>query len=589
MKKKTLFYTTCILLALTAMGITMWSNMPGRVAVTSLLAAVIITFVLLLANAWLGFLKRITSQLDVLADDINSESAAKYKGSDRLEFIIPLVKKKQALTAAYIMQLNQSESQGTMDDLIRKDKIGEALIRVRKDMQELKKREEQQNWIANGLALFNEILRNKLEIRQYGQQIVSNLVKYLGANQGGMYLEYTDEDRRRYLELIACYAYNKKKYVEDRVYEGNGLLGQNMMEKDLVFMTDIPNDYIKITSGLGEALPRNLVIAPLIFKEKYYGVIELAFFKILEPYQVEFLKSISEDIASEIASIQTFQHTEHLLTESHQLTQELKLREEEMRQNLEELATTQEEMTRKQNELNSYLQAIDNTIASVEFDINGKLVTANEIFLTVMGYSSDELVKYDYKDLMVADASVEMMWSNLQAGQFFSGEFKMKSKKGMEMWLSGTFNPVTKGGKSQDRIMMYAQFTTQEKERMNDLGAMVNALKSTLPVVELSEEFFCKTANEKFLKLFQLSRVELRNKALSNLVAPYYRDLFERLTDEILSKEFSTILLPFPYSNKTITYECTVSVTRNLVGKISRIILILVKEVEIQISMLAAI
>lgn len=568
---------------LTALFVDGIQNNPGLVIGT--IAVITLTF-LLFTNILFGFVLKMVRETST-GNTIKSKRWS-LKNFELLQTNTSLLKKKLALAAQYISQVSQDTNQETMDELLLQDEIGQALIKVQQELKDLKADEERRNWITNGLARFGEILRNKSELKEYGYKIISNLVKYLGANQGGIFIK-NEDDKGHYLELIACYAYERRKYLEERVYEGSGLLGESMIEKDFIFMTDVPDNYIKITSGLGQGVPRNLVVIPLMFNEQYYGAIELASFSILQPYQVSFLKEVCESIASEIASIKIVSNTQRLLDESNGLTQELREREDEMRKNMEELALTQEGMTRKQTELNSYLQAINNTIASVEFDMAGRFVSANEIFLTVMGYTAKELVNADYTDMMVLDTSVQMMWDNLKMGQFFSGEFKMKNKSGAEMWLSGTFNPITRKGSVPDTIMMYAQFTTQEKERLNDLVALANALKSTLPVVELSDKLICRTGSDKFLKLFGLSRTELRSKTLMDLVAPYYADVFEKIKTEILSKDFSTILLPIQNGDKITTYEASLSIAYNLDKKISRIILILVKEVEEQVSVLAAV
>src|SRR6185369_4119309 len=100
------------------------------------------------------------------------------------------------------------------------------------------------------------------------------------------------------------YAYDSN-HVKGKVEEGQGLLGQCMLEKDFVFLKDVPKDYARITSGLGHATPRNIVIAPLIERDIFYGAIELGLFNNMQPHQVEFLKKVCENIAAEIAALRS--------------------------------------------------------------------------------------------------------------------------------------------------------------------------------------------------------------------------------------------------------------------------------------------
>ena len=493
--------------------------------------------------------------------------------------------RKFNLSASYISTLGNAAENKPLDELLKDDAIGKALVTVREQMVSMRSVEEKRNWITQGLARFSEILRKKAELQEYGQQIISNLVKYLGANQGGLFLEYQDENGR-YLELLSCYAYGKRKLVEKRIVEGQGLLGQCMLERDMIFLTDIPANYVSITSGLGEATPRNVVVVPLISNERFYGVIEIASFKVLEPHQIEFLKEVCENIAAEFYSLSSIRETKKLLEDSRVLTEELKTREDEMRHHVEQLVISQESMERKQLELNSYLSAIDNTIAAAAFDLSGKFLHANEIFLKVMGYTLKDLEKTTYNTLMCDEGAASMMWENLRQGKFFSGEFRMKNQAGKELWLSGTFNPISTGKGKADKVMMFAHFVTQEKEKLNDLHVLVQAFKASLPVVEFNDQFMCKSANDKFMKMFGLTRMSVKTKGIQDFMEPSYRNLFDKIKGEILAKDFSSLMLPMTTQSGTVTYEVSVHVSIHPDTKAYRIIVLLIKEVVEEVHVL---
>jgi len=181
------------------------------------------------------------------------------------------------------------------------------------------------------------------------------------------------------------------------------------------------------------------------------------------------------------------------------------------------------------------------------------------------------------------------MWENLKLGKFFSGEFKMRDATGKDLWLTGTFNPIIVEGDAPQKIMMFAQFTTQEKEKLNDLNGMVQALKSTLPVLEFNERMACKTANEKAMKIFGLSRMDLRNKTIVDFIAPFYHTAWKNKEASLLEQDFTTLLLPTIIGGQTQTYEVSISVAKNLEGKVMKIIVILVKEVQEQVSVLSGV
>jgi transcriptional regulator with GAF, ATPase, and Fis domain len=224
-----------------------------------------------------------------------------------------------------------------------------------KEIEAAKKDSEKRQWSAQGLAMFADILRaHHSDSQKMFDSIVSNLVKYIGANQGALFLiEGENEDRS--LQLVATYAYDRKKYIQKTIPVGEGVLGQAVLEKSPVYMTAVPRQYIQITSGLGDAPPRSLLVSPLLVNEEVFGVIELASFQNFEPHVQEFVGRIGESIASTISTVRVSEKTKTLLEELQQQTEEMKSQEEEMRQNMEELVATQEEMQRKEQE---YLQRI---------------------------------------------------------------------------------------------------------------------------------------------------------------------------------------------------------------------------------------
>ncbi|MTI21098.1 GAF domain-containing protein, partial [Fulvivirga sp. RKSG066] len=156
------------------------------------------------------------------------------------------------------------------------DVLATAIIKMKDQLVEAENRQSVVNWTNEGMANFSEILKNETEsLEVLGDQIIRQMVRYLHANQGALYI--LDQEQQD-LEQIATYAYDKKKYVNGRIKIGQGLVGQCVLERDYIHMTDIPPDFINITSGLGEATASNILIVPLMIRENVMGVIELASF-----------------------------------------------------------------------------------------------------------------------------------------------------------------------------------------------------------------------------------------------------------------------------------------------------------------------
>lgn len=228
-----------------------------------------------------------------------------------------------------------------------KDVMGKALLDMRDNLRKVEEENKQRNWITQGIALFADILRqNSNNLKVLGDYIVAKLVKYLEVNQAGLYLLNDDNEEDIYLELISCYAYERKKHMDQRIETGEGILGQVILEKSSTYLTNIPLNYIRITSGLGKATPRALMIIPLKQNEIVLGALEIASLNEIPAYQREFAEKIAENIAATIATVKINEKNKRLLEESQEKAQVMKAQEEELRQQMEELHATQEQMRR---------------------------------------------------------------------------------------------------------------------------------------------------------------------------------------------------------------------------------------------------
>ena len=224
------------------------------------------------------------------------------------------------------------------------DKLGNALINMRdnlknadQDAKERKIADEKVNWATSGLAKFGEILHtNNHNINDLSYEILRNLIKYIEVNQGAIYVLDDTKEEPEY-EMTAAIAYDRRKFMQKRFAVGEDLVGRCAYERKTIYMTDIPKDYINITSGMGSATASTLLLVPLVLNDNVFGIMELASFQKLDDYKINFVEKVAESIASTISTVKINERTNNLLNQSKIQAEELASKEEEMRQNMEEL------------------------------------------------------------------------------------------------------------------------------------------------------------------------------------------------------------------------------------------------------------
>lgn len=268
-----------------------------------------------------------------------------------------------------IREFAREVGQGNFDTNIsvfnNQNDLGESLAEMRSSLKRVSEEDKIRTWTANGLATFNEFLRNASNNSEdFAIALTSKIVKYLEVNQGALYLAKQGEYKKAQLELSACYAYDRQKFMEKTIEAGQGLVGQAFLEKEYIYLSDMPERFTTITSGLGEATPSHLLVIPLKVNQQVNGVLELASFSAFAPYKISFLEKLSESISSAIATVENSQVTQRLLEDARTMAEAMKLQEESLRQNSEELQATQEQQEREINSLQEVLELTEGVLSA---------------------------------------------------------------------------------------------------------------------------------------------------------------------------------------------------------------------------------
>src|SRR5690554_412860 len=465
------------------------------------------------------------------------------------------------MVLSFIENLRQDKLEEPLDDDDKEDSLTNALINLReymiKSKHEQERRrleEEQRNWVTKGLAEFGEILRKSSDnLEELSYEIIRYMVNYMKINQGGVFLLNQEKNGEPYFEMTACVAFDRRKYADKIIHWGEGLIGRCGLEKETIFLTDVPQDYINITSGLGDANPGTILLVPLKTNDGLYGVIELASFQILQSYEIEFVEKSAESIASTIAMVKTNIQTNKLLRETQIQAEKMAQQEEELRQNLEEMRATQEESDRREVERKGILDAIDHAAISCEFDAAGNLLSVNENFLRTFKYKAEEIEDQNLRIFVFKDdvSELDKILADIQSGNNFRGRVRRRTKAGQEIYLLSTYSPVIDHNGNILKILSLENDITDQVKMEDELMRSKDELGLLLEQArnEMKEQFkeieAVKIRNEKTLEgaldaiitTNQDGVVEFFNAAAEKLWGYEREEVLNQKVDMLFSKE----------------------------------------------------
>jgi HAMP domain-containing protein/CheY-like chemotaxis protein/signal transduction histidine kinase len=229
------------------------------------------------------------------------------------------------------------EAQGELEQL--KDNLNQMIVNLKSTTE----KNAEQDWLKTNLAKFSRMMQGQKDLEAVSKLIMSELTPLVSAHHGAFYI-MEDENHTPVLKLIASYAYKERKHLGNRFYLGEGLVGQAALEKKPILLTNVPDDYIRISSGLGEAPPRNVIVLPVLFEGEVKAVIELASFLPFSQIHQLFLDQLAETVGVVINMIAANMRTAELLEQSQSLTLELQSQSEELRKQQEELKRSNAEL-----------------------------------------------------------------------------------------------------------------------------------------------------------------------------------------------------------------------------------------------------
>lgn len=219
-------------------------------------------------------------------------------------------------------------------DTNRRDEVGtltRAFNQMVGNLRQTNRKAEEQTWLQSNLAEFGQLVQGQRQLEVFSRSILSHLAPLVNAQQATFYVLDTEQSPN-VLKLLSSYAYQERKQLSNQFQLGEGLVGQCALEKQRITLTDVPADYIRIRSGLGESAPLNIVVLPILFDGQVVAVLELASLHRFTKLQLSLLDRLCETIGIVLNTIAADHRTHQLLDESQTLAEELRLQQEELQQ-----------------------------------------------------------------------------------------------------------------------------------------------------------------------------------------------------------------------------------------------------------------
>jgi len=533
----------------------------------------------LLFGAWIATWR--FKQLHTLSERISQETD---KNEEIKRFIHSLIA-GELHSSGELTLIDQTLSE-TLNEL--KD----SLSRNRKMERQRRLDERQRNWTSEGLAEFGDILRkNSLEMESMTYAVISGLIRYLEANQGALFLVREDEGEQ-YLEMVACHAYDRKKFPGKKVAWGDGLIGAAAVERKGYYTDKISDGYLTITSGLGKANPRYLLIEPLVWNDQVFGIIEIASFNRMEDYKIQFVKRVAENIATTISTMESKLRTEQLLKETRAQADQLLVQEEQVRQNMEALKLAQKERAKQADIFIGFTNTVNHTLMRADYNTDGNLIYANTRFLKKLGYSGNKEVEGKHISKFINEkdhAWFNSLWEQLlKGGRHFEGYMKHETKMGQDLWTMATYTCVRHDDGGVEKILFLAIDSTEQKKQSIDYEGQIEAIDRLNAKAIFSPDGKLQLSNTLFGSSLKYTELELVQMNVFDFFGTAEQERFNEIWENVIRGEaFQGQLKMQSKFEEELWFRATFLSVNDMYGEVEKVIFLaseMTKEKEMELA-----
>jgi len=427
-----------------------------------------------------------------------------------------------AVTKGDLTRTIRVEAKGEVEAL--KDTINQMIA----NLKETTLRNQEQDWLKSNLAKFTQMLQGQKDLKTVTQRILSELAQVVVAHYGAFYiLQQVDDTQSAKLNLFSAYGYRTDKNIPTEFAIGEGLVGQVAFEKERIILSNIPSNYIKISSGLGRAKPANLIILPVLFENKVKAVIELASLDEFSETHLDFLGQLTESIGIVLNTIEANTRTEELLAQSQSLAGELKMQQEELSRTNDELQDKALLLVKQKNEVEAKNKEVEEARKSLEekaeqltltskykseflanmshelrTPLNSLLILAQQLYENAEGNLTDKQIRYAKTIHSCGDDLIQLIndildLSKIESG-FITANISPVRFVDISSFVETTFKPISEA--------RHVRFTIDTDSKLPDI--METDLQRLNQILKnlLSNSFKFTEKGEVKLKIYEADK-----------------------------------------------------------------------------------
>lgn len=298
------------------------------------------------------------------------------------------------------------------------DQVALSFNQMTESLAEQRIKEQELTWAKTNIADITTSLTGTHDLETLGRIFLSKVVPLVQSSHAVFYVkDLNNKEIDSSFKLVSSYAFKERKSSSNVIRSGEGLIGQAILEKSPIILTDVPSDYVQISSGLGKAAPLNLYVLPFTFEGEVKAVLELASFKPFTKTEQNFLEELSTDVGIIIESVVGRIQLANLLEETQMLMEEIQAQSEELQNQQEELKATNEELEEQTQALRSSeekLQMQQEELEQANIELEEKAKSLQE---------QNKIFEQTNKEVEKARAELEIKAEQLALSSKYKSEF----------------------------------------------------------------------------------------------------------------------------------------------------------------------